>query len=90
MHKSRLLEAAKRVAAQLEVQPYDHWVKEQFPIVYEDVLDGEEVQIEIKILSKKRDYVQLGVCVSHPATTYKRLFGLTINVPVCYSTVIYR
>ena len=59
MRKSSLIEYIRKVVAELEQKPYEHWIKQKFPITYEDVLEGKEVQVQIDVLETTPEYIHL-------------------------------
>lgn len=89
MLRKRLQEAVRTIAQEAESKTYEYWVQQVYPIQYDDVVDGESVSVDIEVLEKNPEYIQLGICVNHYSDR-KTVIGVPIYTPNCYSVVIKR
>lgn len=80
MKRARLKEIAIEIANDAEMKSYEYWASQLFPISYTDTRDGETLAIEISILEKESDYIQIGVSVGSS--------GFSTYFPASYSTII--
>lgn len=87
MQRSTLKEIAKKIAEEAQEKTYEYWVAQDYPISYDLTVGEEEVIVDIELYSKKAEYIQLGVCVSHPIVC-RSFFGIKVYTPECYSAVI--
>ncbi len=83
MDRKSLKKIAHEISDEFERLPYDHWHREDFPIVYEQCINGETVNVELELLENKDEYLHIGVGVDD---------GKFFNslVPVTSSFIIYR
>ncbi|MGC8863835.1 MAG: hypothetical protein ACP5R5_13820 [Armatimonadota bacterium] len=88
MTKRELMDIAKRIAEDVRTKTYEHWIAQDLPMIYTQVVNGEEVCVEIDALETRPDSLQIGVGVS--AMSGKTLCGLSFVPSVGYSVVVYR
>jgi hypothetical protein len=51
------------MARELEKEAYGHWVSQEFPIVFQRVVDDEEIQVEIDMIASTQQRVTLEIAV---------------------------
>lgn len=86
MLKSRLAELAKHIAKEAKQRPYIHWADQTFPIIYEIIIDGETVVVEIDILETFTNCLQIGVSVTDERALGPR--GILGSTSAGYSVMI--
>lgn len=82
MKRSILKSYARAIAEDAETKSYDYWRSQDFPVTYEEVRNGREIQVEIVLLEDKPDYLHLHVGVSGD--------WLSDYIPACYGAMIRR
>jgi hypothetical protein len=82
MERPGLAALARQIADEMEKETYDYWRSQPFPLAYQRVFDGEQVQVEITLQERNKDYIQVGVTVDDG--------GASAYYPAGWSTVIYR
>ena len=82
MRRSKLREVAQQIARQVAEKPYGEWRAQQFPVLYQEMYEGECINVEIDIDSDKEEYVQLRICVDDG--------GRSAYWPVCEGVVVLR
>lgn len=82
MRRSKLKQIAKKIAAEVEKKPYEYWANADLPFSYLREQDGEQLAVELVLLEKNTDYIQIGVCVDDG--------GLSAYFPPSWSAVIYQ
>jgi|GEM_PF-4551856 len=63
MKRKDLTRCAQEIATTLHDASYDDWATKSYPLTYEHEFEGKSVQVEIQLLEKKENYLQLLVSV---------------------------
>lgn len=61
MKRAELREFLIQVVQEVEAQPFDYWVGQDFPVVWERQHQGQTLQIEIDRLELTDAYIHLGI-----------------------------
>lgn len=80
MRRVDLKKDAKVVAAEVEAKPYAYWYSAELPINFERSFDGRMVQVEIDMLERGDEYVQLGISTSGDYRTSLHPVGVTVVI----------
>jgi hypothetical protein len=63
MQRKQLKQALAEITMEIQKLPFDHWEKTPFPVVSSRLYQGKEVMVEVDLLTKKADYLEIGVSV---------------------------
>jgi hypothetical protein len=63
MKRKQLKQCLDDIHAEMQVFPYEHWENARFPIVLRRKCQGQEVMVEMDILSKKPDILEVLISV---------------------------
>lgn len=75
------MQLAEKIAKEAEDRGYEYWLKQVYPVYWEDTFHGCDIQVEIVLHEKNDRYIQLGVAVDD---IYQA------KNPVAYSAVVHR
>ena len=71
---------ASVIAGEIEGEPYAHWASTEFPVTFERVFEGKELQVELNMLEHEEEYIHIGIAVDDG--------GLGAYWPVSTSVII--
>jgi hypothetical protein len=63
MKRSALKRCVREIVAEYESKPYDYWDTVTFPLTFERVFEGREIQVEIDILESTPEYLNIDFSV---------------------------
>ena len=79
-----MLKFIKRCISQLfeeyEAKPYEYWAAVDWPIAFEKVFEGRNVQVEIDILKSTPEHLQIGISVDAGWWSFFYPFGKSFIV----------
>lgn len=82
LKRSKLRAHVRQMASELEMKSYEHWGAQEFPIVFQRVVDDEEIQVQIDLLENTDEYLHLLVAIS--GSFFSQFF------PVSRSFMVYK
>jgi len=72
----------QKLLEEYESKPYEYWKSVEFPITFERVFEGKEIQVEIHLDESTAEYLQIGVSVDAGWRSLFYPFGITFLVEV--------
>jgi len=64
MRRRDLRRFAQVLRQEAECKPVEYWLQQEYPSTYISSFEGNEVQVEISLLEKTDEFIQLGIALS--------------------------